>query len=208
MDDFCLIRAMQRFFTDFNALNRFTLSLDYHQDSLQCPHCSKRRQLVSHGIIYKQHSIHERASIGKRILCSNRYGRSGCGRTVQLYVAQAIPSLRYSSAHLFIFLSSLLMNASVATAYQKATAQSTARNAWRWLGRVERNLMDFRSFLNRRSQAVVSRFCARSRRKKIQVRYDRARRDKFIVYFNDKRMGQASLLDLYFNARQNRSWGE
>lgn len=42
------------------------------------------------------------------------------------------------------------------------------------------------------------------REKKIQVRYDRSRRDRFIVYFNDRRMGEADLLDLHFNARQHR----
>jgi transposase InsO family protein len=40
------------------------------------------------------------------------------------------------------------------------------------------------------------------REKKIQVRYDRTRRDKFIVYFNEQRMGQATLLDLHFNAHK------
>lgn len=40
------------------------------------------------------------------------------------------------------------------------------------------------------------------REKKIQVRFDRTRRDKFIVYFNEQRMGQASLLDLHFNAHK------
>lgn len=40
------------------------------------------------------------------------------------------------------------------------------------------------------------------RAKTIQVRYDRARRNRFIVYFGDKRMGEASLLDLHYNANQ------
>lgn len=40
------------------------------------------------------------------------------------------------------------------------------------------------------------------REKSIQVRFDRTRRDQFIVYFNEQRMGQASLLDLHFNALQ------
>lgn len=39
------------------------------------------------------------------------------------------------------------------------------------------------------------------REKKVQVRYDRSRCDRFIVYFNDKRMGEALPLDLHFNAR-------
>jgi len=40
------------------------------------------------------------------------------------------------------------------------------------------------------------------REKKVQVRYDRTRRNKFTVYFNEQRMGEASLLDLHFNAHQ------
>lgn len=43
------------------------------------------------------------------------------------------------------------------------------------------------------------------RGKRIQVRYDRTRRERFIVYFNDQRMGQASRLDLYFNAHSRRA---
>ena len=39
------------------------------------------------------------------------------------------------------------------------------------------------------------------REKTIQVRYDRMRRDCFIVYFDGQRMGEASVLDLYANAR-------
>lgn len=42
------------------------------------------------------------------------------------------------------------------------------------------------------------------RAKRIQVRYDRQRRDRFIVYFEGKRMGQATLLDLHHNARSRR----
>lgn len=39
------------------------------------------------------------------------------------------------------------------------------------------------------------------REKAIEVRYDRMRRECFIVYFNGHRMGQATLLDLHANAR-------
>jgi putative transposase len=39
------------------------------------------------------------------------------------------------------------------------------------------------------------------REKAIQVRYDRMRRDRFVVYFSGQRMGEATVLDLYANAR-------
>lgn len=39
------------------------------------------------------------------------------------------------------------------------------------------------------------------RDKTVQVRYDRMRRDQFVVYFNEQRMGEATPLDLVANAR-------
>jgi hypothetical protein len=38
------------------------------------------------------------------------------------------------------------------------------------------------------------------REKNIQVRYDRTRRDRYVVYFDGHRMGEATVLDLYANA--------
>ena len=40
------------------------------------------------------------------------------------------------------------------------------------------------------------------RNKTIHVRYNRSHRDRFIVYFNDQRMGEARPLNQYFNALQ------
>ena len=42
------------------------------------------------------------------------------------------------------------------------------------------------------------------REKKIQVRYDRSRRNRFVVYFAGKRMGDASVLNLHHNALRTR----
>ncbi|MEJ2064369.1 MAG: hypothetical protein P8X74_14015 [Reinekea sp.] len=42
------------------------------------------------------------------------------------------------------------------------------------------------------------------RNQKIQVRFDCTRRDRFDVYFNDKRMGEAMLLNLHQNAKMHR----
>lgn len=42
------------------------------------------------------------------------------------------------------------------------------------------------------------------RNKTIQVRYDRKKNNRFIVYFNDKRMGDATLLDVHFHANRRK----
>jgi len=138
---------MKRFYPDFNAINVFTLSLDFHKNELECAHCFKSDQFVSHGIIYKQRSSSLAEKVGKRIFCSNRYGHTGCGRTFQLYVANEIPHFRYGATHLFIFISALLANINIAEAYHLATGQTEPRNAWRWLSRLMRQLSEYRSFL-------------------------------------------------------------
>jgi putative transposase len=45
------------------------------------------------------------------------------------------------------------------------------------------------------------------REKTIQVRYDRTRRHRFVVYFNDKRMGEAQLLNPHFHANRRKPAG-
>lgn len=155
---------MQRFFPDFDSLNRFTLNLNYHFDKLACRHCLKHDQFVSHGIVYKQRSIEVREKVGKRLFCSNRYGHKGCGRTFQLYVANQFPYLRYYATHLLAFITSLLMQTSVTTAYKNATGQPNSRHAWRWLNRLELKLSEFRTKLKVRLEYLSTRFHSRVRR--------------------------------------------
>ena len=112
---------MKQFYPNFESINVLTLSLDYHQNELECKYCSKNDQFVSHGIIYKQRSSTCAEKVGKRIFCSNRYGRQGCGRTFQLYVANELPSFRYGAAHLFIFITALISMQEVDEAYHQAT---------------------------------------------------------------------------------------
>ena len=63
-------------------------------------------------------------SLKKLAFCSNRYGRKGCGRTFQLYVANEIPSCRYGATHLFVFIRALMAKLNIEEAYLKATGQS------------------------------------------------------------------------------------
>lgn len=148
-------RFMQRFFKDYDAIHAFTFSLGFHLNELECAHCFKNDQFVSHGIIYKQRSMNEMEKVGKRILCSNRYGRSGCGHTFQLYVAHEIPTFRYGATHLFIFLIALFANHSIAESYQQATGRFEARHAWRWLDKLMAKLCDYRTVLKARTETLL-----------------------------------------------------
>lgn len=153
---------MQRFFDSFESIQQFTLSLDFHQDQLECQFCLKPDQFVSHGIVYKQHGIDTKESVGKRILCSNRYGRSGCGRTFQLYVASIIPSLHYGVDQLVVFIFGIFSGLSVEQAYSSATESADIRNAWRWLKRLRLKISEFRCFLSLKSTTHSQQFLSRS----------------------------------------------
>ena len=46
------------------------------------------------------------------------------------------------------------------------------------------------------------------REQRVQVRFDRTRRDRFVVFFNDQRMGEAMPLNLHQNAIVKRDRSE
>lgn len=158
---------MRRFFPDFDSLNRYTLSLRFLQHPVQCRHCLKKHRMVSHGVVYKQRSISHKEPVGKRLLCSNRRGRTGCGRTVQLTIATRIPALHYDTAQLFAFLCTMLIGLSIPEAYLRATGKAQPRQAWRWLNSLMANLPDYRRRLPSRTQASSNSFKPQVRRLKL-----------------------------------------
>lgn len=146
---FISLPPVQRFFHSIDQIHQFTLSLRWNQYRLQCQHCHQHDQWVSHGFIYKQLSIDRGEPVGKRIVCSNRYGRSGCGHTFRFYCSHRVPRLHYSVSVCIRFLIALLLDRlhSVHSAYCQVTGATDSRHAWRWLNKLQANLASFRTFL-------------------------------------------------------------
>jgi len=164
--NFSLIRAMPKYFENIASIDDFTLNRHTPID-IPCIHCLKVNQLKSHGFIFKQRSSDVAEKIGKRIICSNRYGGKGCGQTMALYVKQEFPGFCYNSAHVFVFLATLLVGASVQKAYQKATGTDDPSNAWRWLNKLERRFTEYRHFLKHPAAEVDAQFTPRVARLQI-----------------------------------------
>ncbi len=120
--------------------------------------------MVSHGVVYKQRSIEHQEPVGKRLLCSNRRGRNGCGRTVQLALSTRIPALHYGTVQLYAFLCAMLIGLSIPKAYLKATGQAQPRQAWRWLNKLTAHLPDYRRHLTSRTSASSDTFSTQARR--------------------------------------------
>lgn len=132
---------MQRFYPNLQAIAQQTMQLDH----AQCAHCRQSHQLVSHGFIRKKRVGAEPEAVGKRVFCSNRQHRTGCGRTMQLYLDVTVRYLHYAGCAVAVFLVSLSTGMSIQHAYHHATGAGTPRHAYRWLHRLCAQLSIYRS---------------------------------------------------------------
>lgn len=136
---------MQIYYPSLQAIEQRTMQLD----SARCPHCGRSRQLVSHGFIRKKQVRADRQAVGKRVLCSNRYHRTGCGRTMQLYLDATVRYLHRTGSAVVAFVLSLMAGMSIQAAYHDATGTATARRAYRWLHRLSAQSSAHRSVPHR-----------------------------------------------------------
>ena len=103
---------------------------------------------------------------GKRIFCSNRHPRHGCGRTIRLYMDTVIPAMKYLTSRVTQFLASLCQGQSIQQAYESATRTEQGRHAYRWLNKLDQKLADYRCVFHQPKlapEAFQSR-CPRLRR--------------------------------------------
>lgn len=136
---------MQIYYPSLQAIDQQTMQLDH----AQCAHCKQTRQLVSHGFIRKKQVGAEPAAVGKRVFCSNRHRRTGCGRTMQLYLDTTARYMHHAGGCVVAFVLSLMAGMSIARAYRDATGAGTPRNAYRWLHRLSALLSVYRSLFHR-----------------------------------------------------------
>jgi hypothetical protein len=71
-----------------------------------CPHCKIVGTLIRHGFLYgfDDSSPQRRTVRARRIFCSNRQARRGCGRTLSVWCADKIRRLSLTTAALWRFL--------------------------------------------------------------------------------------------------------
>jgi hypothetical protein len=109
-----------------------------------CHHCGKTCNLLSHGYIRKKQHGGQPLPVGKRVFCSNRRSHDGCGRTIRLFLDNAIRGLHATADQVSAFVLALAASVAVARAYLLATG-GPARNAWRWLSKMQAQLPNWRS---------------------------------------------------------------
>jgi hypothetical protein len=137
--------AMRLYFPSLAAIEQHTLELDAEP----CRHCRQTRQLVSHGYVRKKQRHAEPARVGKRVFCSNRHRKTGCGRTMQLYLETTIRRLHHSAERVTAFLLALIAHMTIRDAWRHATGTESPRHAYRWLQRLHAQSINYRVLLHR-----------------------------------------------------------
>ena len=69
-----------------------------------CPHCKVVGTLIRHGFLYGFDESNRKTLRARRIFCSNRHARRGCGRTFSVWLAGKIRRLSLTTGGLWRFL--------------------------------------------------------------------------------------------------------
>ncbi len=133
---------MRSYYSSFRSIELETRQLDQHV----CLHCKQSCQLLSHGYIRKKTSAHQ--PVGKRVFCSNRNKRTGCGRTMSWYLASVVRNRHYPGSIIIAFILAFIRGMTIQQAYRMATRAASPRHAYRWLHQVDAHLSTYRSLFH------------------------------------------------------------
>jgi hypothetical protein len=113
-----------------------------------CPHCKGVGALVLHGFLrgYDESSPRQKTVRARRIFCSNRYARSGCGRTFSVWLADKIRRLSLTADALWQFLQ-LAVATSILAASRDINCRLSARTWQRIWQRFHRAQSTIRTAL-------------------------------------------------------------
>lgn len=97
-----------------------------------CPHCRRKGCLILHGYLYGySESSSGRIKRGRRIFCSNRKNKKGCGKTFSMLFSGFIPGRIIRADRLWDFLRRIKDNIPVSRAFKEAKIPLAASSAHR-----------------------------------------------------------------------------
>jgi hypothetical protein len=112
-----------------------------------CPHCRTVGTLIRHGVLTGFDDSSARKTVrARRIFCSNRHRRGGCGRTVSVWFADKIRRLSLATRTVWTFLQRAVAGSIAAAirAIKSSRSDRTLRRVW---ARFQRNQTAIRTAL-------------------------------------------------------------
>lgn len=115
-----------------------------------CPHCKLSGYLILHGYLYGyREQDNTQKKRGRRIYCSNRHKKNGCGRTFCVLPASVLPRFVISAQSLWRFLDNAKNGLGLAGAFRRAGCAMSQSSIYRLIKKFSLNQMRIRSFLHR-----------------------------------------------------------
>jgi hypothetical protein len=112
-----------------------------------CPHCQKVGTLIRHGFLRGfDDSCKQRTVRARRIFCSNRNQRRGCGRTISVWLADKIRRLGLTTGGLWRFLQRAVADG-IRAASRGFDGPLSDRTGWRLWKRFQRGQSKIRTAL-------------------------------------------------------------
>lgn len=104
---------------------------------IACPHCRRTGMVIGHGLLvgYAEHGG-ERVVRGRRLLCSRRFRRSGCGRTFSVLLATVLAGFTVRTRSLSQLLEWVVGGLCRKAAWERASSGLTLRSGYRLWARL------------------------------------------------------------------------
>ena len=134
----------------FNALGRRDFKRLYrHVKLLRCPHCRRVGYLILHGYLRGNDDMETTINIirARRLFCSNRNRRLGCGRTVSVFLAQVIKRFTISTQHLWLFIKNITNGSDKIQSLRKTGLSYCQASAYRLYNKIYLNQSRLRALL-------------------------------------------------------------
>jgi hypothetical protein len=144
------MRRLEKYSTTPLALDKLKEPLK--QTPCLNPECRRVGWLIGHGWLRGYDASGERVIRGQRVLCSNRRGRRGCGKTFPILPCDVLYRRQVAAPQLFDFFTGMLRGLSRHAAWQALGLIFSIRHAYRlWQAFVDQQL---------RLRALLSRLLA------------------------------------------------
>ena len=126
---------------------------DQYLDSIKyvpCPHCRKVGFLNRHGFL-KGYPLkgNEKIARGRRIYCSNRNNRSGCGRTCPLLLSSLMLGFCIGTGLLWKFMGLVLSGKSRKASWEALCSGLSVENGYRFWRKLRKGEGRLRTYLCR-----------------------------------------------------------
>lgn len=144
-----MLFKIQRFYSCGESFQHFYFRLK----QTPCPHCKSTGSLILHGYLcgYNTAVYGEKIIRGRRIFCSNRNRRSGCGKTFSILAANILKHFNICANSLWRFLNNIAEGMSKIQAMKKANLPFSDSTSYRLLKKFSIGQSRVRTLLLRQS---------------------------------------------------------